>query len=263
MTWIDNAERSGIKIAGMGTLLVDYLMGRWFLTAAGIGIDQWQLRARDRDAAKVEAFAVARGRLQDAAEALVACEQEHAPSPEARHHAGNEAWAIENRRRWKAATEAEELYLRRCSEGVTSDLLTWAGVPESRERSTNARLEELIQRTREYERRLREAGLPTDFTADTRPITERGNGAMAMAAEVADDDEGEEHGGDDLRAQARRLLATLPARPWKLAASGVSCDLGSMRLRLEGARDGKAEVVAALVALPVVLEQLLEEGKTT
>lgn len=87
--------------------------------------------------------------------------------------------------------------------------------------------------------------------------------AIEKTPDLIDDDEGEEHGGDDLRAQARRLLATLPARPWKLAASGVSCDLGSMRLRLEGARDGKAEVVAALVALPVVLEQLLEEGKTT
>lgn len=120
-------------------------------------------------------------------------------------------------KRWKAQDLTEELYLRRCSEVSTHQMLDSFGVPHG-ELSLNGRLAWL-------ERRL--------CAPDVKIRTED--------ASVPDD-------------SLSALTGALPAGEWTIASSGVSIDCGAIRLRCEGgSRNEKKTLMLFLKAAHAAL----------
>lgn len=110
------------------------------------------------------------------------------------------------RKRWGARDDAEELYLRRCSELCTHQMLDGFGVPHG-ELSLNGRLSWL-------EERLREIGRE-----------------KIQPADVCED------------AKLPELARALPRGEWRIASSGVSMDCGPIRVRCEGGSRGERSLL--------------------
>lgn len=112
------------------------------------------------------------------------------------------------RARWRAKDDAEELYLRRCSEVSTHQMLDGFGVPHG-ELSLNGRLAWLENAIRVQAPRL------------------RGTDSAPLAADAGLD----------------QIALLLPGGEWRLATSGVSADCGAVRVRSEGGSRAEREAV--------------------
>jgi hypothetical protein len=117
----------------------------------------------------------------------------------------HEAWAAPMRRAWRARDDAEELYLRRASEMSSHQMLDAVGVPRG-ELSLNGRIAKALK--------LRYA-CAGPGSEETPPKV-----GKAKAGEVV--------------GVARALLRRLPGGPWPVASSGLSLDVGDVRVRFEG-----------------------------
>ena len=113
----------------------------------------------------------------------------------------HEAWAGPMRKRWRARDDAEELYLRRASEMAAHQMLDEAGIPAG-ELSLNGRIAKALDLR--YDR-------AAPASEETTPKKGKGK-----AREV------------------RALLRKLPRGPWPVASSGLSLDVGDIRVRFEG-----------------------------
>jgi len=112
----------------------------------------------------------------------------------------HEAWVAPMRKRWRARDDAEELYLRRASEMSSHQMLDQAGIPGG-ELSLNGRIAKALN--------LRYAA--------------------GLASEETPPKAGKRKVGE-----AQALLHKLPSGPWPVASSGLSLDVGDVRVRFEG-----------------------------
>jgi hypothetical protein len=113
----------------------------------------------------------------------------------------HEAWVAPMRKRWRARDDAEELYLRRASEMSAHQMLDQAGIPHG-ELSLNGRIAKALH--------LRYASAGSD-AEDARPAKSQGK-----------------------LGEVRALLRTLPRETWPITSSGLSLDVGDVRVRFEG-----------------------------
>ena len=138
----------------------------------------------------------------------------------------HEAWAGPMRKRWRARDDAEELYLRRASEMAAHQMLDEAGVPAG-ELSLNGRIAKALD--------LRYG------CASEETTPKKGKGKAS---------------------EARALLRKLPKTPWPVASSGLSLDVGDIRVRFEGgSREARLTLAQWFSMSRAVVEALLGRRK--
>ena len=139
----------------------------------------------------------------------------------------HEAWAGPMRKRWRARDDAEELHLRRASEMAAHQMLDEAGVPAG-ELSLNGRIAKALD-------------LRYDRAAPASETRARGKGKAG---------------------EARALLRKLPKAPWPVASSGLSLDVGDIRVRFEGgSREARLTLAQWFSMSRAVVEALLGRRK--
>jgi hypothetical protein len=167
---------------------------------------------RDDIRTRLDAEGFLRGGRRSEYDRAVAREQTHVQELIARAAEDDRRW----NQQWGAMSNAEELYRRRASEVSTRQLLDLAGVPGG-ERSVNGRLALALG--------LRFASAAGSVGSD-------------------DDDEEQDRGPDDLTA----ALDSVPEGPWPVASSGVSLDVGSIRVRFDGGTAAERRALAQWIS---------------